>query len=172
MIHLTAADYKVMPWANGKGTTTELYRHDDADGNLSYRLSVAMVTEDGPFSILPGIHRNLTVISGPGFDLVGDTTLRAEPLVPVAFDGGLALEALGVTAPSMDFNVMVAHSAPAPRVTVLQHGQHFAATAGETFCFAIAAATFADRTLAARDLLIRPTEATVLGGPVILVQLG
>lgn len=172
MIHLTAADYKLMPWANGKGTTTELYRHDDAHGNLSCRLSVAMVTEDGPFSVLPGIHRNLTVISGPGFNLVGDATLRAEPLVPVAFDGGLALFALGVTGPTRDFNVMVAHSAPPPRVTVLHHGQVFDANHAETFCFAISTATVADRTLAPRDLLIRPTAGTVLGGPVILVQLG
>lgn len=115
--HLTATDYRVQPWANGRGQTVELARADGPAGMI-WRLSVATVAEDGPFSRLPGVQRSLTVIEGPGFDLVGDDglRLRCDPRHPVAFDGGLALAAAGVTAPSRDFNAMVARPLPPPEV--------------------------------------------------------
>jgi environmental stress-induced protein Ves len=116
MRHLTASDYRVMPWANRRGTTTEMIRVD-RDGTLDWRLSMAQVVEDGPFSRLPGVARNLTVIAGPGFDLVGPgLRLRAAPLEPVAFSGDLEIRAEGVTGPSVDFNVMVAGRPPQVRL--------------------------------------------------------
>ena len=81
MKHLTPADYRTQPWANGRGQTVELLRLE-RDGVLHLRLSMATVAEDGPFSIFPGIDRNLTVISGPGFDLRGDgLALTCAPLL-------------------------------------------------------------------------------------------
>lgn len=121
---LGPADFRVMPWANGKGTTLELARAD-RDGRLLWRLSQAAVVEDGPFSRLPGIARNLTVISGPGFDLVGEgEALQARPWAPLAFSGGLALDATGVEGPSEDFNVMTAEDLPPARVRVLEGAAH------------------------------------------------
>lgn len=117
--HLTAADFRPMPWANGKGVTIEMARADGPDGML-WRLSRASVVEDGPFSIFPGVERNLTVLTGPGFDLVGEGMhLAARPLRPVAFAGDVALRAEAVTAPSDDFNVMTARALPRPEVRVL-----------------------------------------------------
>ena len=117
--HLTAADFRPMPWANGKGVTIEMARADGPDGML-WRLSRASVVEDGPFSIFPGVERNLTVLTGPGFDLVGQGLhLTARPMVPVAFAGDVPLRAEGVTAPSDDFNVMTARALPRPQVRVL-----------------------------------------------------
>ncbi len=171
MIHLTPADYKAMPWANGKGTTTEIVRNDDANGNMRYRLSVAVVSEDGPFSVLPGIHRNLTVISGPGFDLVGETTLRAEPLLPIAFDGGLEVAATRVTGPSEDFNVMVAQGIDAPTVAVLHNGQDLVSGAALAFCFALGDMSLAGTVLGPRDLMVRPPCGIIKGGPAIFVSI-
>jgi environmental stress-induced protein Ves len=118
MIHLTAKDFHPMPWANGKGTTIEMLRQET--DHLQLRLSRAQVVEDGPFSLFPGIQRNLTVLTGPGFDLVGDLTLHARPLRPIAFPGDIALRAVNVTAPSEDFNVMRAAHLPSPRVRITQ----------------------------------------------------
>ena len=36
---LTAAEFRRLPWANGRGTTLELVRQDDAAGALLWRLS-------------------------------------------------------------------------------------------------------------------------------------
>lgn len=117
--HLTPDDYKTMPWANGKGSTVEMLRVE-AGGALKWRLSRASVVEDGDFSIFPGIERNLTVITGPGFDLLGHGLhLHAKPLIPVAFAGDLPVRAQSVSAPSDDFNVMTARSLPRPEVAVI-----------------------------------------------------
>lgn len=106
--HLTPSDYLRQPWANGRGETLEIARANGAQG-LLWRLSIATVAEDGPFSRLPGIDRSLTVIDGPGFDLCGEGwRRRAAPLSPVTFPGDLAVAASAVSAASRDFNVMVA----------------------------------------------------------------
>ena len=119
MRHLTPADYTEMPWANGKGVTVEMLRIIE-DGALTVRLSRASVVESGEFSMFPGIERNLTVITGPGFDLRGEGFhMRANPLTPVAFAGDVAVSAEAVTAPSDDFNVMTARHLPRPEVSVL-----------------------------------------------------
>ena len=124
MRHLTTSDYRKMPWANGLGVTTEILRVAKPDGGVLWRLSMAAVVEDGAFSLFPGIERNLTVIAGPGFDLVGSGLhLRAEPLVPVAFPGDVAIAAAGLSAPSDDFNVMTDRSLPRPEVCVLRQGE-------------------------------------------------
>ncbi|WP_395005439.1 HutD family protein [Cypionkella sp.] len=116
--HLTPADYRQMAWANGKGVTVEMLRIE-TDAGLQYRISRASVVEAGEFSIFPQIERNLTVISGPGFDLRGDgVAMQALPLQPIAFAGDLPLRAVAVTAPSDDFNVMSARALPHPKVTV------------------------------------------------------
>ena len=131
MRHLTHADYREMPWANGRGVTVEMIRVDRG-GAMDWRLSMAQVVEDGPFSRLPGIERNLTVIEGTGFDLVGPgLRLRAGLLEPVAFSGDIPMAAEGVTGPSVDFNVMTAGRAA--RVNVVR-GANTLDPAGATLC--------------------------------------
>ena len=119
MKHLTPADYIRQPWKNGKGVTVELARADAEDA-LLWRLSMATVAEDGPFSLFPGVERNLTVISGPGFRLVGkDLSIDCRPMVPVAFPGDVTLAAQGTDhGPSDDFNVMTARHLPRPEVSL------------------------------------------------------
>lgn len=120
--HLTRADYRTMPWANGRGQTVELIRVDGPDGML-WRLSMASVVEDGPFSIFPGIERNLTVLTGPGFRLTGQgVDLRADPVVPVAFPGDVPVTSTEVAAPSDDFNVMTARALARPQVWIAPPG--------------------------------------------------
>jgi uncharacterized protein len=164
MIHLTAADYRVMPWANGKGTTTELWREDQG-GAMLWRLSRASVVEDGPFSIFPGINRNLTVIMGPGFDLIGDgIDLPARPLQPVAFSGDLVIRAENVVAPSDDFNVMVAARLPPPTVTVSPESQRISPLPNGLIClYAMESLGVDGRTLNPTDLIM--SRRTLEKGP-------
>ena len=120
--HLKASDFKVMPWANGRGQTVEMWRQD-RDGVLLWRLSRAAVVQDGAFSLFPGVERNLTVISGPGFDLVGPGRIAVRPMQPVEFAGDVALRAEGVSAPCEDFNVMVRRGAMRAEVAVCDGGE-------------------------------------------------
>lgn len=116
---LTAVDFRRLPWANGRGTTLELVRHDDATGALLCRLSVADVVEPGPFSTLPGIDRVITLIGGDGFDLDfggARPPVALRPFEPLAFSGDWSTTATAVHGPSRDFNVMTARGKIAAEV--------------------------------------------------------
>ncbi len=169
--HLTPADYTAMPWANGRGTTIEMLRETDPDRGLLLRLSMASVVEDGPFSIFPGVERNLTVISGPGFDLVGNTRITASPLVPVAFPGDVPLAASGVTAPCDDFNVMTARALPLPVVQVKRDIEVFPPTGGRLAIFVLDGAYVSGRAVGKHDLILTREKTRLTGGPFIVVQL-
>ncbi len=167
--HLTPADYKSMPWANGKGTTVEMLKVEDS-GQLLWRLSRASVVENGDFSMFPGIERNLTVITGPGFDLVGgDRHLKAKPLIPVAFAGDTPIRAEAVTAPSDDFNVMTARHLPLPDVAVITGAAQL--RGGDMLAiFALAPSTVNGIALNADDLILTD-DAVSLSGQMITVRL-
>lgn len=168
--HLTPADYRAMPWANGRGVTVEMLRVE-GDGALKWRLSRASVVADGDFSVFPGVERNLTVISGPGFDLVGPLgVLPARPLVPLAFAGDVPVRAVGVTGPSDDFNVMTARGLDLPQVWVLQDGAKVAA-GGTVAVFALGPVTVGSVLMQRFDLMITDESVCVHpGGAVILVR--
>lgn len=171
MRHLTGADYRRMPWANGRGTTVEMLREDGPEG-LRLRLSMASVVEDGPFSLFPGIERNLTVIAGPGFRLEGAVALDCRPRVPVAFPGDVEVRAAGVgQEPSEDFNVMTAQALGRPEVWVAGAGR--IAAGGRLFLLALGAVRVNGVALAAHDLADLEGAAEIVGdAPVIAVRLG
>jgi len=96
-----------MPWKNGGGMTTELFRLPDshAEGFL-LRLSVATVSSSGPFSNFPGIDRHLLILNGNGCVLNGEKKLV--PGSPVfSFPGELNINCELVDGTVTDFNVMV-----------------------------------------------------------------
>ncbi len=163
--HLGQADFTVMPWANGKGQTVEMLRIADAAG-LLLRLSRAAVVEDGDFSSFPGIDRNLTVIAGPGFDLVGPGRLVAAPYVPVAFAGDVAIRAEGVSGPCEDFNVMLRRGVLVADVSVVRGG----GASGDVAVFALEAQVVAGRQVQPWDLVLAD-EAVSFAGRVIRVGL-
>lgn len=171
MRHLTPADYTSMAWANGKGRTIEMLRVEEG-GRLKWRLSRASVVEAGDFSLFPGIERNLTVLTGPGFDLVGDgINLAARPLVPVAFPGDVAVRAKGVSAPSDDFNVMTARALPRPEVAVVTGCMHLPAR-GLLAIYALGPSRVNDRPLAPQDLVLTDSAAELDGKALVVRLLG
>jgi hypothetical protein len=161
-IHLTPADYTRQPWKNGRGFTVELWKVE-RDGQLLARLSRASVVEDGPFSLFPGIERNLTVLSGPGFRLSGDRhNFRCEPMVPVAFPGNVALKATETNGQqSDDFNVMTARSLPLPEVFLAQNDSLPAG--GLLALYALGPVTVNGQAMARDDLVLTNGPATLTG---------
>ena len=171
MLHLTPADYSRQPWKNGKGLTTELWRLE-RDGQLLVRLSRASVVEDGPFSLFPGIERNLTVLTGPGFRLTGTgLNLRCDPLVPVAFPGDVEVMASETGGrQSDDFNVMTARALPRPSVTLVQNGDLPAG--GLLALYALGPCRVNRRDMARDDLILTGEPVTLaLDGPVLAIRL-
>ncbi len=71
---LRAGAHKRMAWKNGKGETTEIavFPPDATLDSFRWRVSMATVAADGPFSIFGGIDRTLSILEGKGMDLVID----------------------------------------------------------------------------------------------------
>jgi uncharacterized protein len=79
--------WRVQPWKNGRGTTSEVIRVPDTDA-YQLRISVAEVIESGPFSTFPGYTRWSLLLDG------GPVWLNGEPLVDVlCFAGETAIDA-------------------------------------------------------------------------------
>ena len=94
------------PWKNGGGITRDIASETVGDVVL-WRLSMADVGADGPFSSFAGLTRILTVIEGDGLILQGpDGDLTVGYARPVTFDGGGAVSARLTSGPIRDFNLM------------------------------------------------------------------
>jgi environmental stress-induced protein Ves len=110
---LRASDYQRMPWKNGGGTTTEIWKAASPTGEMLWRLSIADVASDGPFSEFPGIDRWIMVISGKGMALTveGLGTKRLDrPFEPLFFPGDAKTGCRLIDGPIRDFNFMIARS--------------------------------------------------------------
>lgn len=104
-------DCRTMPWKNGGGETTEIAIAPEGASldTFDWRVSMARVASDGPFSVFPGIDRNLTVLEGAGIVLEphGSAATRLTPdSPPYTFPGDLPLDARLVDGPILDLNVM------------------------------------------------------------------
>jgi environmental stress-induced protein Ves len=128
--------------------------------------------EDGPFSLFPGVERNLTVLFGPGFRLTGaGIALRCDPLVPVAFPGDVEVTATETNGQqSDDFNVMTARSLPKPQVMLAWND---CLEAGGTLAlYALGPCLVNGTTVNREDLILTDGPARLQGDwPVIAVRL-
>jgi len=61
-----------MPWANGRGTSYEIASDRNEAGEWTWRLAMAPVNEDGPFSRIECVNRFLAVVEGAGMLLSVD----------------------------------------------------------------------------------------------------
>lgn len=111
-MHIIKAEtYRQVPWKNGGGTTAEIivFPPDATMADFDWRLSMADVASDGPFSTFPGIDRTLTLLEGRGMDLAiegqGDVRLN-DRTPPLAFPGDVPVMARLVDGPIRDLNVM------------------------------------------------------------------
>lgn len=96
-----------MPWANGRGVSHEIVRVSDEKGDWAWRVAIAPIVEDGPFSKLPGVHRELTLIEGSGLVLTIDgETARCPDGGVLRFWGGATTHATLTNGPVVDLNVM------------------------------------------------------------------
>ncbi len=107
---LRAADRTAVPWKNGGGVTREIaaWPADTGMDDFAWRVSLAEVGSDGPFSAFPDIERTLTMVEGAGMDLtVGGTQRRVdERYAPQDFAGDVPTDCRLLGGPVANFNVM------------------------------------------------------------------
>lgn len=65
---IAANEYRRERWKNGTGWTREIVRVPD-HADWDWRLSIAEIEQDGPFSVFEGIERELVLIHGNGLRL-------------------------------------------------------------------------------------------------------
>ncbi|QEU96913.1 HutD family protein [Streptomyces kanamyceticus] len=139
------SEYPSVPWKNGGGITREV-----ASGvvrtplvpaeftvGFDWRVSVADVDAQGPFSSFPGIDRVITLVEGDGMVLTVEGTAQSvAPLVPFAFSGDAATDCRLEAGAVRDMNVMTRRGRAAAHVRILPVSVARAATmvcpAGET----------------------------------------
>ena len=99
-----------VPWKNGGGTTAEVAAFPEGSGfdTFGWRISMADVASDGPFSIFPGIDRTLIVVEGDGIELdVEGIAYRLDEASPkLSFSGDDITSGRLLGGPIRDLNVM------------------------------------------------------------------
>jgi len=105
---LPAHLYRRERWKNERGWTREIAR-SPGEGDWNWRLSIAEIEEDAPFSRFDGIERELVLLSGNGLRLRFDDGAVRELLPPherVRFAGERDVHGELVDGPTRDFNLM------------------------------------------------------------------
>lgn len=103
-----------MPWRNGGGSTTEIAIAPEGAGlageRFLYRVSIADVASDGPFSRFEGYDRHIMLLAGAGMTVDCGAHGRialAAPCEPRTFSGDWDVVGTLVAGPVRDFNVIV-----------------------------------------------------------------
>lgn len=118
---LRASNYRRMPWKNGGGETVEIVVSpaEAGLGDFQWRISMAAVASDGPFSIFPGIDRTLSILDGAGMTLFiegRDPILLTRDSEPLPFAADATTSATLVDGPITDLNVMTRREKVSHRV--------------------------------------------------------
>ena len=117
MHFFSSAQLPATPWKNGGGTTQEVVCWPQGAGldSFQWRISIAEIASNGPFSAFAGIDRTITLLTGDGVRLcAADGSVGhvlQQPLAPFAFSGDVALDCTLLGGASQDFNVMVRRGA-------------------------------------------------------------
>lgn len=105
---IAANEYRRERWKNGTGWTRQIVRVPDGP-DWDWRLSIAEIERDGPFSPFPGVDRELVLIRGNGLRLrLGQDEVR-ELLPPhdrIRFAGESLVRGELIDGPTHDFNLM------------------------------------------------------------------
>jgi environmental stress-induced protein Ves len=103
-------DIAPTPWRNGGGVTRELIAWPTPQ-DWDWRISVAEVEKDGPFSRFEGVERWFAVLGGAGvwLTLDGRTHELTAQSAPIRFDGAQDCTCELIAGLTEDFNLMLKH---------------------------------------------------------------
>ena len=113
-----------MPWKNGGGITREIVRFPGDGEDWLWRLSIAEIAADGPFSAFPGCERSLTLLEGAGMHLqFADRSCDLRPpFAACLFAGEETPDGVLFDGPTVDFNAIWRRDAVS--ITVERRAMH------------------------------------------------
>ncbi|MCB9670060.1 MAG: HutD family protein [Alphaproteobacteria bacterium] len=124
---LRAHQQPVILWKNGGGRTRSVAIAPEGAGldAFDWRISVAEVAADGPFSAFPDVDRTLVLLSGDGMELVSSdgSVVLARPGDRWDFPGELPVQAALLGGPTIDLNLMVRRGRSDARLDVVRADQ-------------------------------------------------
>ncbi|MCX5151916.1 HutD family protein [Streptomyces sp. NBC_00320] len=133
---LRAGDRAAVAWKNGGGVTREIaaWPEDAGMADFGWRVSLAEVAADGPFSAFPGVDRTLTLAEGAGMDLAvaGARRLVDERYAPQDFPGDAPTACRLLDGPVVNFNVMYRRDRVHAQTAVVRGALALTAAPGET----------------------------------------
>ena len=103
-----ANEYRRERWRNGAGWTREIAAEPEG-GEWSWRLSIAEIEQDAPFSRFEGIDREIVLLSGNGVRLRFDDGMvhaLEPPHGRLRFSGEAGVFGELIDGPTQDFNLM------------------------------------------------------------------
>lgn len=124
-----AQEHRSMPWKNGGGATAEIAIAPpgaSVAGGFDWRLSIASIAADGPFSAFPGYDRVILLLEGAGMILspAGQAPHRLDrPFQPFRFSGEAAVDCRLLDGPCRDLNLMVARDRFAANTAIWRAGE-------------------------------------------------
>ncbi|MBU1378508.1 MAG: HutD family protein [Alphaproteobacteria bacterium] len=147
---LRAADRAAVPWKNGGGVTREVAAWPPGSGfdDFAWRVSMAEVREDGPFSSFPGVDRVLAVLEGAMRLTVegGGVVDLAPDAPPAVFDGEARAGSKLTAGPVLDLNVMTRRGVARARVDLVSARVELPAGPGHRLVVALGDITVLDGT--------------------------
>ena len=113
---IRSAEYRLMPWKNGRGETTEIAASPEGAGldGFDWRVSMAHVARNGPFSSFEGVDRTLSILDGGGLrlEIAGRAAIElTASSSPLSFPADLPATAALADGPVVNLNVMTRRGA-------------------------------------------------------------
>ena len=141
--HLTSDRYRESGWKNGGGVTREIAA--EVGVPPLWRLSVATIERDGPFSDYAGYDRTIVALDGTiELTIDGESHLLA-PHAPLSFAGEATASCRVHGGPAHDLNVMTARAHAAHDVEIVTGRSIFLVDDDElVFIYALDGAVSAD----------------------------
>lgn len=141
---LRSANYRRMPWKNGGGETAEIavFPAEAGLASFGWRISMATVSAEGPFSLFAGTDRTLSILDGDGLelDIKGRTpALLTRQSAPLAFPADVPATARLTSGAIVDLNVMTKRGQWAHRVErrIVEGQHHLDAEGGVTMLLSL-----------------------------------
>lgn len=130
------ATLPTMPWMNGGGVTREIACWPPGAGfdTFDWRMSIATIASDGPFSVFAGTDRVITLLEGGGVHLAtGDGAIDHRldtSWAPFAFPGEATIHGRLLAGECADLNVMTRRTVCRAEVRALRQSSQVSAPDG------------------------------------------